>query len=239
VVQKLVRPIKNGVYAIMAQLGKRLFNWSAMCIETSEASQTLAEKNIRVNFGSDEIWCETVPERGRILPRSPIKIGEKRKKINHIVLCNPPWFQGDNEDNFEKETKGGELEFIRRLMTEYNETSTVNCSAFCMLIGRKSSTKPILKLGKSFGANIVCIPMKQGTKTRYFIGWTFNDLTPIPNHEKTKKVKSENSTIVKRKNLSDTFASTKHTIDSWMQSNKIDYKTVLSRKLDKNQKSSV
>lgn len=221
-----------GPYAIIAQLAKQLFGWKAVCIEHSERSRTAAERNVRKN-GDDASITFSNESDTTLLPtfKSPA-IGEKRAAPPHyVVMCNPPWFVGDDTENYEKETKGGEVQFVSRLLEEYKCSGNIKCIAFCILVGRKCNVKVILKMAKSYGASTMFHTMRQGTKTRYFIGWTFDTVTDSETEGKTKsKVKSEKVTIVKEKHLSGSFATLKHAIDPWMKSNRIDYKIILSRK---------
>ena len=67
------------------------------------------------------------------------------------------------------------MDFVRRLVEriESNHFRAGTCIGACLLIGRKKSVTPICKLLKKSGAKVETEKMKQGTKTRYFIGWTF------------------------------------------------------------------
>ena len=56
-----------------------------------------------------------------------------------------------------------------------SEPELASVDAFCFLIGRKKSSLLIIKRVHKMGAHAELTKMRQGTKTRYFIGVSFKE----------------------------------------------------------------
>jgi len=216
-----------GPYAIMAMLSRKIFAWRGVCIESDAESRELARQNLAANFDSGIEMILHEPSPDRLLPcleTNGAKCGDKRiGEANYVLLCNPPWFAGDDVDNHEKETKGGEVEFVSRVLSE----APRNIRAFCFLIGRKANVGRIVKLAKAKGAKTMERKMQQGRKTRYFVGVTFEDFHDL--EKQPKRVKLEERIIEKEIEASGSLTAWKQKLDSWMSSSKINYKVLLSR----------
>ena len=64
-----------------------------------------------------------------------------------VLLCNPPWFNGDGDH--EKEAIGGEVKFVENILNEYKTDKRDDIYAFCFLIGQKRAQMEIMKMLKN------------------------------------------------------------------------------------------
>ena len=90
-----------GPYAILSILALKLFGWRSRGYELVENSRRNAENIVNFNELSKDIKILSSECLGSSHKNG--QIGEKRKiEESYVVICNPPWFTGDNADNHEK-----------------------------------------------------------------------------------------------------------------------------------------
>ena len=86
-------------------IARKLLQWdSVVLVEPNRESLDLAESNLRNNRMDYTVRPQ---EPDSLIPRLD-------DDINHVILANPPWFDGDR--NHERETTGGEVDFASRLL---------------------------------------------------------------------------------------------------------------------------
>jgi len=149
-----------GPYGIIGQLAAKLFRWQVKYTEPVEESRRLAVKNISANNTEPVLIGKEIPD---------VLREKEEESASTVILCNPPWFVGSDDKNHEKEISGGEVQFVEDLIKRHQ----ASVSAFCFLIGRKKSSLLIIKKVHKMGAQAEVTKMRQGTKTRYFIGVSF------------------------------------------------------------------
>jgi len=81
-------------------------------------------------------------------------------------------FSQNSSENPKKGRRGCQEIILNRHKSEIDPESA-SVDAFCFLIGRKKSSLLIIKKVHKMGAQAEMTKMRQGTKTRYFIGVSF------------------------------------------------------------------
>lgn len=90
-----------GPYAILSILALKLFGWKSRGYELVENSRNNAQKIVLFNELSNDIKILSSGCLGSSHTNG--QIGEKRKiEESYVIICNPPWFTGDNANNHEK-----------------------------------------------------------------------------------------------------------------------------------------
>ena len=90
-----------GPYAILSLLALKLFKWRSSAFEPVKKSQENARKTVEQNGLVSEINVLDTDSLSK--SHNNGKVGEKRKIYgNYVLLCNPPWFSGQDAANHEK-----------------------------------------------------------------------------------------------------------------------------------------
>ena len=126
-----------------------MFGWSSILIESDQISCQIAKTNLDKNIGilKSFKFCEV--ENGKYLPfmDEATPDGPQSDPRIKVLLCNPPWFNGDGDH--EKEAIGGEVKFVENILNEYKTDKRDDIYAFCFLIGQKRAQIEIMKMLKN------------------------------------------------------------------------------------------
>jgi 23S rRNA A1618 N6-methylase RlmF len=99
-------------------------------------------------------------------------------------MCNPPFFadlaEAKSEENGrcvatvgELVTKGGEIEFVGKMIEESKDLGQ-QVTWYTSMLGKKASLKPLLEKAREAGAvQILHTPFLQGRQGRWCICWSF------------------------------------------------------------------
>ena len=121
-----------------------MFGWSSILIESDQISRQIAKMNLDNNINNLKSFKFGEVENEKYLPR---KDDQSSDPCTKVLVCNPPWFNGDG--NHEKEAIGGEVKFVENVLNEYKSDERNDISAFCFLIGQKRAHMEIAKMLKS------------------------------------------------------------------------------------------
>nr|CAH7718667.1 unnamed protein product [Callosobruchus chinensis] len=180
--------IGTGASCVYPLIASKKNKWSMVATEVDEDSVKCAEQNVKCNDLDSLI--------------SVVKVSEKSLLKEVVIedfdfcMCNPPFFGSVHELNpfynarktsrprpknsfcatvNEVVVKGGEVEFVTRLINESKDLG-IKIKIYSTMIGHKNSLPPLKKLlrevgVKSFSEAEFC----QGNTTRWGLAWTFYD----------------------------------------------------------------
>lgn len=188
----------TGATCIYPLLGQALFDWHFTATEISERSLQNADKIIKQNKLSNQIFLRLQSKKNQVL-KGAIKSGE----YYDAVMCNPPFFKSKeaaekanlrrqrslhrarksflvNKDNrnfsgVSKELwiKGGELAFLSRYIEE-SLLFKEQVGWFTSLVSDKKNLKILLKLLKNTAVDKhKIIEMQHGQKVLHILAWHF------------------------------------------------------------------
>ena len=94
-----------------------MFGWSSILIESDQISRQIAKTNLDKNIGNLKSFKFCEVENGKYLPimDEVTPDGPQSDPRIKVLLCNPPWFNGDGDH--EKEAIGGEVKFVENILT--------------------------------------------------------------------------------------------------------------------------
>ncbi|VEN63987.1 unnamed protein product [Callosobruchus maculatus] len=180
--------IGTGASCVYPLIASSKNKWSMVATEVDDDSVKCAEQNVKNNCLDSLITVVKVNEES-LLKEVAIEDFD-------FCMCNPPFFGSVHELNpyysarktsrprpknsfcatvNEVVVKGGEVEFVTRLINESKELTT-KIKIYSTMIGHKNSLPPLKKLlreveVKSFSEAEFC----QGNTTRWGLAWTFYD----------------------------------------------------------------
>ena len=144
-----------------------MFGWSSILIESDQISRQIAKTNLDKNIDNLKSFKFCEMENGKYLPIMDEKTsdGPQSDPRIKVLLCNPPWFNGDGDH--EKEAIGGEVKFVENILNEYKTDKRDDIYAFCFLIGQKRAQMEIMKMlkNKFHVQNCWKVKMDQGAFT--------------------------------------------------------------------------
>ena len=145
-----------------------MFGWSSILIESDQISRQIAKTNLDNNISNLKSF--KFDETGKYLPRKDEETPDGPVSSKKVLVCNPPWFNGDG--NHEKEAIGGEVKFVENVLNEYMNDKRDDIYAFCFLIGQKRAQMEISKMLKTKFKVPNCwkVKMDQGIFFYIFLG---------------------------------------------------------------------
>ena len=173
--------IGTGANVIYPLLGHSLYNWDFICSEVNEEAFENASKIIKNNKLEENITLIKQKYKNNIL----IGIINREHKYS-FTICNPPYYDYEDEIKFEDKNKDceynfdeiyykkGEFGFFDRLFDEsicYHN----NIFLYTILIGKKSNAEKIFdKISNEKSINFYDMKrIKTGNNMRYIIYWSF------------------------------------------------------------------
>ena len=127
-----------------------MFGWSSILTESDQISREIAKTNLDINKSNLKSFKFCHVENGKYLPKQderPEETSDESVPSRKVVVCNPPWFNGDGDH--EKEAVGGEIKFVENILNEYTTDKRDDIHAFCFLIGQKRAHLEITKILKT------------------------------------------------------------------------------------------
>ena len=186
--------IGAGASAVYPLLGAKHFGWKMVATETDPNNFQAASENISRNDLSSSITLLNTCE-GKILE----EVLSEREESFDFSMCNPPFYRPEQDreavgKDTEMRTRGGEVEFVRRIIEE-SELFSSRVRIFTVLLGHKSSLSPLKQqLHKtSKVSSFVSTEFCQGKTMRWGLAWTFSPSLPLrkvlgPKSQKEKQV---------------------------------------------------
>jgi len=146
-----------------------MFGWSSILIESDQISRQIAKTNLDNNISNLKSFKFEEVETGKYLPRKDEETPDRPGSSMKVLVCNPPWFNGDG--NHEKEAIGGEVKFVENILNEYKTDKRDDIYAFCFLIGQKRAHIEIAKMLKTKFQVQNCwkVKMDQGKLRQFYI----------------------------------------------------------------------
>ncbi|KAF8304964.1 S-adenosyl-L-methionine dependent methyltransferase [Clavulina sp. PMI_390] len=165
--------------------------WSMIGTDIDELSLQYARQNVTLNRLDERIKIvQTSADR----PLLEELRGDGKPTRFAFTMCNPPFYQDEEEisqlaqlkefDPYsvctgaktEMITEGGEVHFVRRMISESLELRT-RCRWFTSLLGKFSSVKEVIeKLRSEKIENYALTEIIQGQTRRWVIAWSFGDI---------------------------------------------------------------
>jgi len=185
-----VLDIGTGANLVYPILGKSIYDWSFVAVDTEESSLQSAQNIIKENpLLKDNIECRLQSSTNDIF------FGVLAKdEYFDLSLCNPPFHKsykeasagtqrknknlGNKGLNFEGQANelwypGGELAFISKMIKQ-SAARAKNCLWFSTLVSKKDNLDIIYKLLKQEKVlEVKTIDMKQGQKQTRIVAWSF------------------------------------------------------------------
>ncbi|KGJ89469.1 23S rRNA (adenine(1618)-N(6))-methyltransferase RlmF [Thalassotalea sp. ND16A] len=194
-----VLDIGTGASCIYPILAQRCYQWQFVASDIDPVSIKFANENLSHNSGlSENIECRLQGD-----PTHTFQGIIKANEYFALTLCNPPFHASMNDatkgsqqkwqnlnkhksnaiksesklnfggQNAELWCDGGELKFVRKMITESKHYQT-QVLWFTSLLSKKDNIKPLkLALKKAGVADIKVVKMAQGQKISRFIAWSF------------------------------------------------------------------
>lgn len=182
--------IGTGASCVYPLIASKKLGWSMLATEIDSESIAYATSNVERNSLNTKIKVKG------IMDESLLKEAVGGDEYD-FCMCNPPFFSSQQETIFEfksrKQTrprpknafcaakgevvvKGGEVEFITKLVNESRELQQ-KVKIYTTMVGHKVSLQPIKKLLRemdvlSFKQTEFC----QGNTTRWGLAWTYCDI---------------------------------------------------------------
>ena len=153
--------------------GSQMFGWSSILIESDQISRQIAKTNLDNNISNLKSFKFEDVETVKYLPRKDDETPDGPVPSIKVLVCNPPWFNGDG--NHEKEAIGGEVKFVENVLNEYITDKRDDIYAFCFLIGQKRAQMEIYKMLKTKFQVPNCwkVKMDQGETLYLFDAYLF------------------------------------------------------------------
>lgn len=181
----------SGIYPLLA--AKHL-NWKMLGTEANEDNFKMAQKNVDSNNLNDKIKLAltTSSEHEQSQLFEPIE--GMQEKIS-FTMCNPPFYGEDHDEesdpasdtpagqDHELKTKGGEVEFISKMISD-SKCVADKIPIFTCMVGHKCSLKALKKLcheaeAKDKDFRFSDTEFCQGKTMRWALVWTFNSSTKL------------------------------------------------------------
>nr|CAG4650088.1 EOG090X04JL [Sida crystallina] len=196
--------IGTGACCIYPILGATRNKWHFTATETDDINYECSQNTVEKNNLSSFVTLKKVGAETMIIGN----IGPFTDPYT-FSMCNPPFFDSDSPDtksrtdkrhapmcpekggstsSHEISFKGGEVQFIKRLIDESRSLKS-NIRIFTTMLGHKSSLEPILAMIEESGATWSRTEFSQGRTTRWGVAWTYDDsihLTRCQSIEKPK-----------------------------------------------------
>jgi 23S rRNA A1618 N6-methylase RlmF len=183
--------IGTGANCIYPLLGNSIYHWKFKGSDINEKAVEIARNIVQKNNLDEDITISYQSSANDIF-YGIIKVGEKYD----FTMCNPPYFDEDeikhNNPNTicefdEKEVycKGGEFDFISRMITE-SESYRTDVKWFTTLVGKKVNLELLYAILKesTIIEEVVKTTFYQGKIARWGLAWKFK------NNRCSKKQKS-------------------------------------------------
>lgn len=180
--------IGTGASCVYPLIAAKNFGWSMIGREVNEGSCENALQNVQKNNLLNLIKVEKVEENSKFFDLTSAD----------FCMCNPPFFGTPKELIFEFKSrkqsrprpknaftgnigevvsKGGEIEFVSRIIRESSETKE-NIRIYTTMVGCKTSLQPLKTLLRSMD-HLVSFKQTefcQGNVTRWGLAWTYCDI---------------------------------------------------------------
>ena len=167
--------IGAGASAVYSLLGAAHFKWSMVSTEADSSNFEAAMENVKDNKLNSSVEIIKVDKSDIFL-----KAFEMNQDFD-FSMCNPPFytkekkFKDENIAGIESEVKtiGGEVEFVKKMITESSENKH-KVKIYTVLLGHKSSLSPVKQFLVTMGAaSITTTEFCQGKTMRWGLAWTF------------------------------------------------------------------
>lgn len=195
-----------GASCVYSLLGHRINNWKFVVTEIDEESKQYAVANVNRNKMADDITLVKVDNKDAA-PLSVV-LANTDQQVFHFCMCNPPFYDEVDEtplnrtdhrpppdsistaNENESVTKGGEVEFVKKMISD-SLVLKGKIKWYTSMVGKKSSLKPLkLYLEENGVKKHTMTIFKQGKTTRWGIAWTFTEpVTLYKSNESGKKTK--------------------------------------------------
>nr|CAG4649257.1 EOG090X04JL [Scapholeberis mucronata]SVE93559.1 EOG090X04JL [Scapholeberis mucronata] len=180
--------VGTGACCIYPILAAKKFGWNFTATETDETNYICSTKTLEKNNLQSHVTLK------RVTPESMLSGNIDTNLQYDFTMCNPPFFDSDNpspKSRSEKRplpmcprsggsasaseiaVKGGEVQFVKRLIAESQELKS-SIKIFTSMLGHKSSLTPLKIYLKEVGASSCCeTEFRQGRTTRWGLAWTY------------------------------------------------------------------
>ena len=193
--------IGAGAAAVYPLLGVSHFRWRMAATEASSDNFEAASNNLRNNKLDKDIRLLKVD-------KSDIfnNVFSKCENNFDFSMCNPPFYNHDKEfveektvgSDLELITNGGEVEFVKKMISESCQNKT-RVKIFTVLLGHKSSLFPVKQhLLHLRVPSFVTTEFCQGKTMRWGVAWTYLPTVSLKKiiGTKAKKDKQKPFTLV-------------------------------------------
>ena len=167
--------IGAGASAVYSLLGAAHFKWRMVSTEADSSNFEAATENVQNNKLNSSVKIIKVDKSDIFL-----KAFESNQDFD-FSMCNPPFYTKEkklkDEDiaGIESEVKtiGGEVEFVKKMITESSENKH-KVKIYTVLLGHKSSLSPVKHiLANLRAASFTTTEFCQGKTMRWGVAWTF------------------------------------------------------------------
>ena len=195
--------IGAGASAVYPLLGAKHCGWRFVATESDSINYKAASENITKNHLDNKISINKT-EDDEIFEN----LFANNDQVYTFCMCNPPFYtvnkqfeDGGVGTESEMKTSGGEVEFVKKMISESVENPD-KVKIFTVLLGHKSSLSPLKQcLSSAQVTSLVTTEFCQGKTMRWGLAWTFIsglDLRHVFNTKSNKdKQKAFTTTIDK------------------------------------------
>ena len=222
--------IGAGASAVYPLLAAQHFNWRMIATESDKDNFNAAKDNVTRNKLDHKV---TLVESGKNGIFEQMLKNDSFTEVFDFSMCNPPFYSqakllSDDQtvgSEAEMKTKGGEVEFVKTMISE-SEDNSKRVRVFTVLLGHKSSLSPLKQhLTSTSVTSFVSTEFCQGKTMRWGLAWTFLsniDLKQVFNAKTMKdKQKPFTVTIDKPESIPHNDYGAQafyHRIKSWLES---------------------
>ncbi|XP_064460831.1 U6 small nuclear RNA (adenine-(43)-N(6))-methyltransferase-like [Ornithodoros turicata] len=180
--------IGTGSSCILCLLGHKQCGWDFVAVEVDDAAATCARENVHRNELDAHI---------KVVKASTIGEVMEPEMQMAFVTCNPPFYSSQDEAEATPKAiqegrqppssdmggttqekvwgPGGEVAFVKDLIQESLQLTTA-VSIYTVMIGKKKSSKEILKELRRHNIKCTTTELCQGKTMRWGVAWTFLDI---------------------------------------------------------------